>query len=79
MYKTDRECTRECTESNKSRKCLERDSNRGPPDCDHWVTLPPTVTELFPVKLINRLIACIAAGPIVGRQRRSYDVVMMQR
>ena len=77
MYKTDRECTRECTESNKSRKCPERDSNQEPPDCDHWVTLPPTVTELFTVKFINRLIVCIAAGPIVGRQRRSYDVVTM--
>ena len=33
--------------------------------------------ELLTVKLINILIACIAAGPIVGRQRRGYDVVMM--
>ena len=41
------------TESNKSRKCPERDSNQGPPDCDHWVTLPPAVTELFSYFEVN--------------------------
>lgn len=53
IYKTGRGCTLGTTEPNKSHKCPERDSNQGPPDCDDWVTLPPTVTELFTVKLIS--------------------------
>ena len=33
INKSGRECTLGTTESNKSCKCPERDSNQGPPDC----------------------------------------------
>ena len=63
--------------SNKSLKCPEWGSNPGPPDCDHWVTQPLTVTELFNVKLINRLIARIAAGSLVGYVSDAVMIVVM--